>query len=241
MNKSAPINKAGQPGKVLADKTPVKGSQDSAASAPVATTSDDGKTKKNQAIKVAYLADTNGSVTASAGIPSTGFIGVRIGAPGMADMDLAIADLPREIIQSALAFGLNTAIRNAFNTRRNTVGVTDDEAREFMLARVDGWKRGEWSQRGEATPDNSVPLVIEAMIRATKAAGVHTQAKEDGWLAHYRGLPDAKAKAKQTAEWLKKTAVNAAFEAIKAERAAARAEAAKGRSTPAASADLGDL
>ena len=202
---STKINSKGEQGKVLESQAPA---------APVGETN--GKAKKNQKIEVFYLDATGKETNSLQDVRS-----IKIATKGGVDDTLELKDLPKHILQAAAVFGLNTAARNTHNT--NEAGGKDGSA--ALKSRLAGWRNGEWASIGGGDGEEGIPLVIEAMIRAKKDGNAYTDGMEEKWLTEYRGL-DAKAKAEWTKTYSAKPSINIALLKIRAERAAAKAQAA---------------
>ena len=211
------VNSKGETGKVL----------EPTAAPQAAVGEPNGKQKKNQKIEVLYL-DKDGKETNNLGDVLT----LKFTTKGGVAEDIDIRQLPKNVVQAALVFGLNTAGRNTHNT--NEAGGKDGSA--ALKSRIAGWRNGEWASIGGGDGDEGVPLVIEAMIRAKKDANAYKDGMEEVWLTQYRGL-DKNGKAEWTRTYAAKPAVNVAILKIKAERAAARAQSAAG-STQDVSADF---
>lgn len=174
------------------------------------------KAKKNTRIQVAYF-DEKGVETDDLG--STRVLKIIMAGR---EEELKFSDLSKEMLFAAAAFGLNTTIRNALNSTEaaGKDGVT------AVLNRLQGFRSGIWANRGEGG-ESGTPLIIEAMIRAKKEAGQYTDGMEAKWLDQYNGL-DKDGKAELTKKWHGFKPVEIALLKIKAERAAAKADAAAG-------------
>lgn len=177
--------------------------------APVGTPS--GKAKKNQSITVQYLDKDGGEVGLGEDVTAVKVI-TKAG-----EKLIQFSQLPKPMLIAAVAFGLNTTFRNAHNSAEN--GGKDGIA--AVNARISGILSGEWRAIGDGE-DDSVPLVILAMIRAKQDAKVYTANMEDKWLAEYRSL-DKDGKATWTKTYSAKKPIEIALLKIKAERAAAKA------------------
>lgn len=216
-------NSKGEQGKVLENTT---GETASAPAAAVGETN--GKAKKNQKIEVQYLGQ-DGKETGNL----TEVRSIRIITKGGVDKTIEPLKLPKNVQWAALIFGLNTAARNTHNT--NEAGGKDGSA--ALNSRLSNWENGEWASIGGGDGEEGIPLVIEAMIRAKKDKGQYTDGMEDKWLGEYRAL-DQKAKAEWTKTYSAKPSINIALLTIKAERAAAKAQAAAGNTTAAGGDDF---
>src|SRR5678815_492964 len=105
----------------MADKAKAKGAKvledvSAAAGAPQVTQAEvKAKAKKNATVTVMYL-DAKGAE--HKGIPED-VSGVHVTVAGKFDKVIGFADLPLVIQAQALAFGLNTVLRNEVNTTYN--------------------------------------------------------------------------------------------------------------------------
>lgn len=170
------------------------------------------KRKKNQNIKVEYL---NANGDASKSIPED-VAGVQVEIIGLLNETIAFGDLPPSIQAQAMAFGLNTVLRNECNT-----AGSKEEGAVNLSDRLDGFKAGVWRPTGDGE-GGGVPLVIDAMCRAFKDAGKSDEvieAKRGEWIEKYN-LLDKDGKKAQRDAWMGVNEVSLAFSTIKAERAA---------------------
>lgn len=210
-------NSKGEQGKVLENVA-------AAVTAPAAAVGEgNGKAKKNQKIEVLYL-DKDGKETGSLQDVRQ----IKVVTKGGVDETIDLSSLPKNIMVAAAVFGLNTAARNTHNT--NEAGGKDGSA--ALKSRLANWRNGEWASIGGGDGEEGVPLVIEAMIRAKKDKGQYSEGMEEKWLTEYRSL-DQKAKAEWTKQYSAKPSINIALLTIRAERAAAKAQAAAGNTTAA--------
>jgi hypothetical protein len=182
-----------------------------------------GKAKKNEHCTVLYL-DAKGE--AHKGIPDD-CVGIRHTAKDDAGEvqiqgDIVFADLNPLVALKGLAFGLNTAYRNTYNTNKN--GADAEKALDALQNRLSGWEAGDWNQIGEGDGIGGIPTVIEAIKRAYVAAGkddATAQKAYDDSLAHFRSL-DKEGREAQTKKWKSNPRVQVAFDTINSERAAAK-------------------
>ena len=177
------------------------------------------KRKKNQNIKVEYVA-ANGE--ASKGIPED-VVGVKVEIVGLLNESIAFSDLPASIQAQALAFGLNTVLRNECNT-----APSKEEGAVNLADRLEGFRNGVWRPTGDGE-GGGIPLVIDAMCRAFKDAGTDDEtiaAKREAWVERYTAL-DKDGKKAQREAWMNVDEVKLAFNTIKAERASARLKSLK--------------
>lgn len=169
------------------------------------------KAKKNQSITVQYLNSDGLEVPLGEEVKLLKII-TRAG-----EDVLSLNALPKAMLIAAAAFGLNTTFRNAHNTTEHGGG----DGIAAVKARLAGISAGTWRSAVEGE-DSSIPLVVEAMIRAKKDAGVYVAGMESVWLDQYRGL-DKAAKGEWTKTMAAKKPIALALLKIKAERAAAKA------------------
>lgn len=212
-------------GKVVTVHEPKEnGASPAVPQAPVGTPS--GKAKKNQSITVQYLDKEGKEISLGEDVAAVKVI-TKAG-----EKVIAFSALPKPMLIAAVAFGLNTTFRNAHNSAEN--GGKDGIA--AVNARISGILSGEWRAIGDGE-DDSVPLVILAMIRAKQDAKVYTEKMEDKWLTEYRSL-DKDGKAKWTKLYSAKKPIELALLKIKAERAALKAEKAAGGNAEGADTDF---
>jgi hypothetical protein len=177
------------------------------------------KRKKNQNIKVEYVA-ANGE--ASKGIPED-VVGVKVEIVGLLNESITFGDLPASIQAQALAFGLNTVLRNECNT-----APSKEDGAVNLADRLEGFRAGIWRPTGDGE-GGGIPLVVDAMVRAFKDAGHSDEGiaiKREGWIEKYN-LLDKDGKKAQREAWMNVDEVKLAFNTIKAERAAARLKSLK--------------
>lgn len=174
------------------------------------------KAKKNTRIQVAYF-DEAGKETDDLG--STRILKIMMAGR---EETLEFSSLTKEMLFAAAAFGFNTTIRNALNSTE----AAGKDGVAAVLNRLSGFRNGIWANRGEGG-EGGTPLIIEAMIRAKQDAGQYTDGMEQKWLDQYNGL-DKEGKAELTKKWHGFKPVEIALLKIKAERAAAKANAAAG-------------
>ncbi len=184
------------------------------------------KAKKNKLIDVIYL-NAQGKEVENGETPA----GLRVMLTGEAPIDLAFNDLPKPMLFQAVAFGLNTTLRNAHNSTAHAGG----DGKAALRARIASIKGGEWRSTGDGS-DDGTPLVIEAMIRAKKDANAYENGMEEKWLTAYRSL-DKAGKAEWTKTMSAKRPIAVALLQIKAERAQAKALAAA-QGSPSAGEDF---
>lgn len=170
--------------------------------------------KKNQKVKVEYL-NADGEATKDL----TEAHGVKISVNGYDPVNVAFAELPEHIQRGGMAFGLQTRFRNEVNT-----AATIEDGYNGLMDTLSGFAEGSWRSAGVG--GGGTPDIIEALIRATTEAGIHTEEKESAWRDMYAEL-DAKQKAKQTEQWLLKGPVRKHYDLIKEEKAKAALERAK--------------
>lgn len=211
MAKNVATNSKGEAGRVLAPTAP----QPAVGAEPKP-----GKAQKDKAIAVAYYGkDENGKPVQLKTPLGTKAIVVRLVDAGET-LQLNLAELSPEILQACAAMGLNTILRNAKNTTEHGGGDGDAAVRN----RIAALKAGDWTAQGEG--EEGTPLVIDAMIRVKKEAGLYVDGMESKWLDHYRSL-DKKGKVDQVAEWKRNKLISNAMLKITAERAAERAAKAE--------------
>lgn len=191
-----------------------------------------GKAKRDTGIAVVYFGKGEDGKAAQLKTP-LGTKAIVVHLPATDEkFQLNLNELSPEVLAAAAAMGLNTALRNAFNTTEHGGG----DGAAAVRNRVSALKAGEWTAQGEGG-DDGVPLVIEAMIRVKKDVGKYTDGMEKAWLDHYRAL-DKKGREAQTAEWKRNKLISNAVLKITAERAVARAEKAANGAAEDASADF---
>lgn len=177
------------------------------------------KRKKNQNIKVEYV---NSAGEASKGIPED-VAAVNVEIIGLLKETVVFSDLPPVVQSQALAFGLNTVLRNECNT-----APSKEEGAVNLADRLDGFRKGIWRPTGDGE-GGGIPLVIDAMCRAFKDAGTDEATiaeKREAWVEKYNGL-DKDGKKAQREAWMNVDEVKLAFNTIKAERAAERLKSLK--------------
>jgi hypothetical protein len=203
-------NSAGEQGRILEATVPAVG----------ATTE---KKKKNQKIEISYIGG-DGAETKDLGAAAA----VKVITKGGLDKLVAFKDLPANVRVAALAFGLNTALRNTHNSIENAGG----DGTKALESRLSGFLAGEWAAGGDG--DGGVPLVIEAMVRAKTKQGKLEADMEAKWLETYRAL-SKEDKAKWSKTYMEKAPIALAAAEIQAERAQERLKKAS-----AAASDSGE-
>jgi hypothetical protein len=139
--------------------------------------------------------------------------------PSGEELDFNWDDLTPEVQRAAGLFGIMTSTTNTVGR----AGMTDDEMFQAASDRLGTILDGEWSAERQSGPRTSD--LIEAAERAYTERGM-TLSEEK--IAEFKAkLSDEKTGPEFRAEMLSKTLIKAHFEAIKAERAAARAAKAK--------------
>ncbi len=177
------------------------------------------KAKKNQQITVEFIKKNEAgeiAVTKDAAEAQ----GLKI-MTKQGEKAVMFSDLPSQMLYAAAAFGLNTTLRNAFNSTEHAGG----DGHKALDNRLRSIQSGTWKAVGDGS-DDGIPLVIEAMIRAKKDQGQYVENMEDKWIEQYRSL-DKEGKAAWTKTMSAKKPIEIALLLIKAERAAAKASKAQ--------------
>lgn len=149
---------------------------------------------------------------------STGFvIQVLDGEKVLKSFTHELSDFPEGVRNAAALFGFITSITNTFGSAK----ISPDEACELVEARLETLLEGEWSSERTTGPRSSD--ILEAYVAYRAANGRETtEAKRQQFLA------DIKSKTIVVKDLLEEEpALKAELDAIKAKRAAERAQASK--------------
>lgn len=185
------------------------------------------ESKKTRITKRTFV-DGSGEVSGRAGL-ETQTINVEFVDNGH-NLVINMNELSPGVLNAAAAFGLVTSITNAFGGMKDV-----DEMIEAAEARLETLSEGQWAaerQTGERTSD-----LVEAICRVQAEAGVTVS---DEARAEFAKRIKDESDPLDRKTLLANARVAAAFEAIKLERAQARA-AKKAQEAEGSSADLSDL
>lgn len=167
--------------KILPDLTPVP----TAPTAPVAEGKPDNR-KDGEGRRLPYVQADGKRV----GEPDANTVGVDFYNGGKPQTVL-FSELPQAIITGLTAFGLQTALTNAYNSARaaQKEGNAKADPIERFNTRLDGFKSNHWSARGTGektarTPaEKKVPLVVQAIYNDAKSTGKEHPKNWESWEA----------------------------------------------------------
>lgn len=201
------------------------------------------KRKKGVKVQIAYL-DENGQPVEGRTIPK-GVSGLQVTVPEAAINERVLfssfGEDAEHVLTQAAAFGLGTIFRNCVNTAEEGAA----EGGEVFLRRLASLRQGIWSTAGEG--GGGEPMILTA-IRATLQESGHTADQIEEKMAElaerWEGFTP-KQRREQQADWLKKGAIAANYNRLRAEELQARLDRAKAQQAQAegntAEADIADL